>query len=177
MKRHFAFIYNGEKIEVDARREGDEVIIERDGKSYTVTMAKAAGAATPATDSEQAAAAASTDAGGAGDAGHPSQNAAGADGAAGAAGTSATSAGGPAKGGGTPAGAAEAGDVPAPMTGVIKEVLVAEGDTVTEGEKLMIMEAMKMDIEVSAIYGGTVKQIRVKVNDSVQEGQPLVLIG
>lgn len=148
MKRHFAFVYNGETIEVSAQREGDTVIIERDGRSYTVTITDENGEA---------------------------EKYFGASGSSGMSDTSDKGAGGETAA--TSLQSSSVGEVPAPMTGVIKDVLVAKGDLVAEGEKLMIMEAMKMDIEVSATIGGTVQQISVKVNDSVQEGQPLVRIG
>ena len=70
-----------------------------------------------------------------------------------------------------------AGDVTAPMTGVVKEIMVAPGDSVKEGEKVMIMEAMKMDIEVTAIRGGTVTAVLVKPNDNIKEGQSIIRIG
>ncbi len=69
-----------------------------------------------------------------------------------------------------------AGTVPAPMTGTTKELLVSVGDAVTSGQQILIMEAMKMDIEVAAPSGGTVKEIYVKPGDSIKENQPLMKI-
>jgi biotin carboxyl carrier protein len=63
------------------------------------------------------------------------------------------------------------------MTGVVKEIMVALGDSVKEGEKILIMEAMKMDIEVTAVRGGRVSAVLVKSNDNIKEGQPLIRIG
>jgi pyruvate carboxylase subunit B len=63
------------------------------------------------------------------------------------------------------------------MTGVIKELLVAQGDSVQEGEPIMMMEAMKMDIEVSALSSGSVAEIYVQAGDNVKEGQALAKIG
>jgi acetyl-CoA carboxylase biotin carboxyl carrier protein len=63
------------------------------------------------------------------------------------------------------------------MTGVIDQVLVAEGDTVTEGQNVVVLEAMKMYIDVAAPEGGTVSSVSVKAGDSVKEGDPLLAIG
>jgi biotin carboxyl carrier protein len=73
-----------------------------------------------------------------------------------------------------PAAPAGAGGVVAPMTGVVKEVLVSVGDSVDTGERLIIMEAMKMDIEVNATKGGKITTIHVSAGDSVREGQSLI---
>lgn len=71
---------------------------------------------------------------------------------------------------------AQAGEhgIPAPMTGVIKEVIVSDGDTVEAGERIILMEAMKMDIEVNAPRAGTVSAVHVASNDNVREGQILM---
>jgi pyruvate carboxylase subunit B len=63
------------------------------------------------------------------------------------------------------------------MTGVVKDVMVSQGDSVQEGETIMMMEAMKMDIEVAALSSGSVAEIYVQSGDSVKEGQPLAKIG
>lgn len=147
MKRSFTFSYNGEEIEVQAERQGNTVVIERDGKEYTVTL-------------------------------KPEENSAPEIPAAGGASTAAAQAGGrPSAPSPASSAAAAAGDVPAPMTGVIKEIRASSGDSVSEGQKVMVMEAMKMDIEVSATSSGSVQEIYVKPNDSVKEGQPLMKIG
>lgn len=74
-----------------------------------------------------------------------------------------------------PAPAADSGeDVPAPLAGNIFKVLVSPGQQVAEGETLMIMEAMKMETEISAPKAGTVAAIHVKEGDAVQVGQPLL---
>lgn len=68
------------------------------------------------------------------------------------------------------------GTVPAPMTGTIKEILVSQGGTVASGDQIIMMEAMKMDIEVAAPAAGTVTEIYVKPGDSIKENQPLMKI-
>jgi glutaconyl-CoA/methylmalonyl-CoA decarboxylase subunit gamma len=68
------------------------------------------------------------------------------------------------------------GAVPAPMTGTIKEVLVHVGDTVQENEQIIMMEAMKMDIEVAAPRAGKVTEIMVGPGDNVRENQTVLRI-
>jgi len=79
-----------------------------------------------------------------------------------------------------PAAAASAsagpGVLPAPMTGTIKEVRVADGDTVSTGQIVVVMEAMKMDIDVAAIAAGTVAEVHVAAGDNRAAGQPLLTI-
>jgi len=67
-----------------------------------------------------------------------------------------------------------AGLVIAPIPGVVKSILVKEGDAVKEGDVVLVLEAMKMDNEISSRSSGTVKTIHVAVGDSVQEDQVLI---
>jgi biotin carboxyl carrier protein len=67
-----------------------------------------------------------------------------------------------------------AGLVIAPIPGVVKSILVKEGDAVQEGDVVLVLEAMKMDNEISSRSSGTVKTIHVGVGESVQEDQVLV---
>jgi biotin carboxyl carrier protein len=67
-----------------------------------------------------------------------------------------------------------AGLVIAPIPGVVKSILVKEGDAVKEGDVVLILEAMKMDNEISSRSNGTVKTIHIAVGDSVQEDQVLI---
>ncbi|MDF2181807.1 sodium-extruding oxaloacetate decarboxylase subunit alpha [Neptuniibacter sp. CAU 1671] len=73
-----------------------------------------------------------------------------------------------------PAGEAEA--VPAPLAGNIWKVEVAAGQTVQEGDVLVILEAMKMETEVRAARSGTIVSVDVKEGDSVQVGDSLVTL-
>jgi biotin carboxyl carrier protein len=56
----------------------------------------------------------------------------------------------------------------------VKSILVKEGDTVKEGDVVLVLEAMKMDNEISSRSSGTVKTIHIAVGDSVQEDQLLI---
>ena len=64
-----------------------------------------------------------------------------------------------------------------PLSAVVVSVDVAAGDTVEEGQKVVTLEAMKMNTIVQATAAGIVKNILVSVGDSVEEGQPLVKLG
>lgn len=62
------------------------------------------------------------------------------------------------------------------ITGVVCEVEVKPGDKVEEGDSLLLIEAMKMEIPVLATEDGTVAKILVAEKDAVTEGQPLVVL-
>ena len=68
-------------------------------------------------------------------------------------------------------------EVIAPLPGLIREVLVAEGDQVKKGQKIMVLEAMKMENEINADSDGTITSLLVAKGDSVQGGDPLATIG
>lgn len=78
------------------------------------------------------------------------------------------------KAGGGGANAAESGDLRAPMPGMIVEVLVEAGESVTKGQKLMILEAMKMQQPISAPFDGTVDRLGPAKGTQVSEGDFLV---
>ncbi|WP_019616170.1 sodium-extruding oxaloacetate decarboxylase subunit alpha [Psychromonas ossibalaenae] len=72
---------------------------------------------------------------------------------------------------------AEGEDLPAPLAGNIFKVLVNEGEQVSEGDVLLVMEAMKMETEIRATKSGAVLAVRVKEGDSVAVGEALFVIG
>jgi len=74
------------------------------------------------------------------------------------------------------AAAASAGPAPlkAPMPGLIVRVLVAPGDTVTEGQGLVVMEAMKMENELRSPSAGTVRSVAATPGTAVEKGAVLV---
>ncbi len=65
------------------------------------------------------------------------------------------------------------GIVVAPMPGQVRGVLVNAGDAVTEGQPLVILEAMKMELKVSAPHDGVVAKILVTQGQSVEREQIL----
>ena len=76
-----------------------------------------------------------------------------------------------------PAAAPTGGDpVPAMLAGNVFKVLVAPGDTVAEGQALVVIEAMKMETQISAPKAGTVGEVMVAVGDSVAVGDTLVTL-
>ncbi|OOH87357.1 oxaloacetate decarboxylase subunit alpha [Pasteurellaceae bacterium 15-036681] len=73
-----------------------------------------------------------------------------------------------------PTACANAEPVPAPMAGNILKVLVSEGQQVAEGDPLLILEAMKMETQISAMKAGKVQGIQVKTGDVVAVGDTLM---
>ena len=61
-----------------------------------------------------------------------------------------------------------------PITGVVIKTNVAPGQAITENELIMVIEAMKMETNVTAPRAGTVKAVRVAAGDSVKINQVVV---
>ena len=72
--------------------------------------------------------------------------------------------------------AAAAKDVTSPLPGVILSVNVAVGDKVKAGQKVAVLEAMKMENDIESDFDGTVTAIHVNKGDSVLEGAKIVSI-
>ncbi|HSG90511.1 MAG TPA: sodium-extruding oxaloacetate decarboxylase subunit alpha [Pseudomonadales bacterium] len=72
--------------------------------------------------------------------------------------------------------ATDDGDVSPTMPGNIVDVLVAEGDTVTAGQPVLVIEAMKMETELQAPVAGNVVSVNVDKGDRVTPGEALVQI-
>jgi len=68
------------------------------------------------------------------------------------------------------------GELTAPMPGQVRAVNVNEGDEVTKGQTLMVLEAMKMEMKIQAPMDGTVSKLFVKQGDTVEREQMLVEI-
>ncbi|MBI2873838.1 MAG: biotin/lipoyl-binding protein [Firmicutes bacterium] len=84
--------------------------------------------------------------------------------------------------GGQPAPAAQAAPIDghavcAPLPGVVLELKVKVEDQVSEGQVIMILEAMKMENEIVAPAAGKVKEIRAGTGGSVNAGEVLAVIG
>jgi acetyl-CoA/propionyl-CoA carboxylase biotin carboxyl carrier protein len=79
------------------------------------------------------------------------------------------------------AGAAAAGtgsgDVVVPMQGTVVKVLVEQGQEIEAGETVLVLEAMKMENNVTAERSGTVSEVKVAAGDSVSGGDVVVVIG
>lgn len=65
-------------------------------------------------------------------------------------------------------------EIKAPMPGLVLEVAVAEGQEVKEGEKLLILGAMKMENVITIQADAKIKSITVKAGQAVEKGQVLV---
>ena len=72
--------------------------------------------------------------------------------------------------------AAGSGAQLAQMGGVVTQVLVKQGQSVSEGDKIAELEAMKMKVPVMASCSGTVSAIHVAVGDAVEGGQALLTL-
>jgi oxaloacetate decarboxylase alpha subunit len=75
-----------------------------------------------------------------------------------------------------PATAAAGESLPAPLAGNIFKIKVKPGEAISDGDVVMIMEAMKMETEVRATRAGTVQSILVKEGEAVQVGAPLLML-
>ncbi len=60
--------------------------------------------------------------------------------------------------------------------GSVWKILVTEGQEVSEGDELLILESMKMEIPFEAEHDGRVEKIHVAENDLVQDGDDLVTV-
>lgn len=153
MKKTIRFQLDGDTFQVEVERNGDQLTVSREGEHYTVELLKDVPAAN-------------------GSSATPVPTA----GALAASTPQATP---------TPAKAPQAaqlrstgqpGELRAPMTGLIKQVKVAVGSDVKKGDVVLIMEAMKMDVEVSAPATGVVAEIAVRAGDTVESQAPLLMI-
>ncbi len=68
------------------------------------------------------------------------------------------------------------GSLSSPLPGQVIAVHVAEGDSVSRGQVLMVVEAMKMEHGIRAPDDGTVVRVHYRTGDSVAEGEPLLVI-
>ncbi|WP_042348473.1 acetyl-CoA carboxylase biotin carboxyl carrier protein subunit [Bacillus massiliigorillae] len=67
-------------------------------------------------------------------------------------------------------------ELKASMAGSVWKILVKQGDAVTEGQDVVILESMKMEIPIAAESNGTVSSVKVSENDFVNEGDVLVTV-
>ncbi len=67
-------------------------------------------------------------------------------------------------------------NVEAHITGTVWKIEVAVGDSIDEGDTVVILESMKMEMPVEAEDGGTVREIRCQEGQAVNEGDTLVVL-
>lgn len=67
-------------------------------------------------------------------------------------------------------------EIEAHITGTVWKIEVKAGDRVAEGDTVVILESMKMEMPVEAEDGGTVSDVLVEEGQSVSEGDPLVVL-
>lgn len=65
-------------------------------------------------------------------------------------------------------------EIKAPMPGLVLDVVVSEGQEVNEGDRILILEAMKMENSLMIHTKATIKKIHVKAGQAVEKGQVLV---
>lgn len=158
MKEHKYKINGREYSVVIDKIEGDKAVLQVNGKEYKVeVLSGSVPAATPAPAPAPAAAPAPV-----------------------AAATPAPAAPTPAHAAAPAPAAAPAGPshgVKSPLPGVILSIAVKVGDVVKKGDKLAVLEAMKMENNINADIDGTVVAIKVAAGDSIPEGTDIVLLG
>lgn len=67
-------------------------------------------------------------------------------------------------------------EVKASMAGNVWKVLVSEGETVSDGQDVVILESMKMEIPIAAEESGTIKEVKINEGDFVNEDDVLLVI-
>ena len=82
----------------------------------------------------------------------------------------------PTRGSGGSGGSANSGEVAAPMQGTIVKVSVEVGQEVAVGDSVVVLEAMKMENQITAEKAGKVTKVNVKVGDKVGSGDILIVI-
>ena len=75
------------------------------------------------------------------------------------------------------AGGGSKGGIKAPLPGVILDVVVQVGDVVKRGQKVAVLEAMKMENNINSDREGKVLEVKVQKGDSILEGTDIVVIG
>lgn len=69
------------------------------------------------------------------------------------------------------------GSIKTPLPGTILDIYVNVGDAVKVGQKLLLLEAMKMENQIDSDMDGVVKEVKVRKGDVIMEGDVLVTIG
>jgi biotin carboxyl carrier protein len=67
-------------------------------------------------------------------------------------------------------------EIVAPLTGNVWRILVSEGDMVSAGDTLVILESMKMEINVETVFDGKIVKILKQEGEMVQGDEPLIIL-
>ncbi|MCM3675375.1 acetyl-CoA carboxylase biotin carboxyl carrier protein subunit [Peribacillus simplex] len=67
-------------------------------------------------------------------------------------------------------------ELKASMAGSVWKIVANEGQSVTDGQDIIILESMKMEIPIAAEEAGTIKELKVSEGDFVNEGDVLAVI-
>jgi acetyl-CoA carboxylase biotin carboxyl carrier protein len=62
------------------------------------------------------------------------------------------------------------------MAGTVVEILVTKGDQISDGQDVVIIESMKMQLPITAEVGGEVSEVKVAPGDFVNEGDTLIVL-
>jgi len=68
------------------------------------------------------------------------------------------------------------GEIISPMAGKVLEVKVNVGDKVEDGDEVVVLEAMKMELPIISEESGIVKEIKCKKGDTVESGDVLIIL-
>ena len=74
-------------------------------------------------------------------------------------------------------GASADGTVVSPMPGTVVRLMAAQGDKVSKGQPILVLEAMKMENEITAVKDGVLSELRVAEGQTVAGGEMLFMIG
>ncbi|KMY49866.1 acetyl-CoA carboxylase biotin carboxyl carrier protein subunit [Peribacillus loiseleuriae] len=67
-------------------------------------------------------------------------------------------------------------EIIASMAGSVWKIVVSEGESVSSGQEVIILESMKMEIPLEAVTSGSIKKIHISEGDFVNEGDVLAII-
>jgi acetyl-CoA carboxylase biotin carboxyl carrier protein len=67
-------------------------------------------------------------------------------------------------------------EIKAHITGVVFQIVARPGDAVAEGDAVIVLESMKMEIPVEAPRAGSLREIRVQEGQTVQEGETVAVL-
>ncbi|MEH7252966.1 MULTISPECIES: acetyl-CoA carboxylase biotin carboxyl carrier protein subunit [Bacillaceae] len=67
-------------------------------------------------------------------------------------------------------------EITATMAGTVLNVLVANGENVSTGQEVLMLESMKMEIPIESDTDGLVKELKVNIGDFVNEGDVLMIV-